>query len=150
MCFSFCYRKPRKAIELALYYFVASEVGIANYIQRHFNWSDNTLFIEEIPNAHDATRTAFFLAGKDVIVDAERLRRYLESRESDLHGKIILMADGVRRGLHWDAAGGHGDGLLGEVRDRIIMYISTGSTCGWQDRPRSDRRSPSSDQYERP
>lgn len=23
---------------MLLYYFVASEVGIANYIQRHFNW----------------------------------------------------------------------------------------------------------------
>lgn len=86
VCFSFCYRKPRKAIELALYYFVASEVGIANYIQRHFNWCDNTLFVEEIPNAREAVRSAFFLGGKDIIVDAERVRRYLERSESKTEG----------------------------------------------------------------
>lgn len=52
MCHSFCYRKPStvsyslyplcedglmimwQALELLLYYFIAAEVGIANYIQR--------------------------------------------------------------------------------------------------------------------
>ena len=48
VCHSFCYRQPatvsrkpsvsmsadEKALELLLYYFIASEVGIANYIQR--------------------------------------------------------------------------------------------------------------------
>jgi len=69
-----------------LYYFIASEVGIANYIQRvrfiydfnismglirqHFDWADNTLFFEEIPNGLDPRKTAFFLGGKDIIIDA--------------------------------------------------------------------------------
>lgn len=70
MCYNFCYRKPSEALELLLDYFVATEVGIANYIQRHFNWCDNTLFIEEIPNATDPTKTAFFLGGQDIIIDA--------------------------------------------------------------------------------
>lgn len=81
VCFNFVYRKPTKAIELGLYYFVASEVGIANYIQRHFNWCDNTLFVEEIPNAREVSRSAIFLGGEDVIVDATRARRYLERSE---------------------------------------------------------------------
>lgn len=129
MCFSFCYRKPRKAIELALYYFVASEVGIANYIQRHFNWRDNTLFIEEVPNARDATRTAVFLGGKDVIVDAQRVRTYLKRSESSLHD-MIMTVDGVTGGLHWNANAGHGDGLLGEARSCIALFVSTGSPYG--------------------
>lgn len=70
VCYNFCYRKPSEALELLLDYFVATEVGIANYIQRHFNWCDNTLFIEEIPNATDPTKTAFFLGGQDIIIDA--------------------------------------------------------------------------------
>jgi hypothetical protein len=49
---------------------VATEVGIANYIHRHFVWSDNTLFVDEIPNADDPTKTAIFLGGKDIIIDA--------------------------------------------------------------------------------
>ncbi|BEJ15990.1 hypothetical protein CspHIS471_0505950 [Cutaneotrichosporon sp. HIS471] len=137
VCFSFVYRKPRKAIELALYYFVASEVGIANYIQRHFNWCDNTLFVEEIPNAREASRSAIFLGGEDVIVDATRVRRYLER-------------NGATRGLHWDADAGHGDGLIGEARNRVVMYVGTGSTRGWQGWIARGRRSHSLGQYDRP
>ncbi len=37
---------------------------------QHFDWSTNTLFFEEIPNAKDESRTVFFLGGKDAIVDA--------------------------------------------------------------------------------
>lgn len=169
VCFSFCYRQPRKAIELALYYFVASEVGIANYIQRHFNWCDNTLFVEEIPNAREATKSAFFLGGRDIIVDAERVRRYLERSELSWgirQGRArrppcvqlakmqgvggTLTPDGVTRGLHWDADAGHGDGLLGEARDRVVMYVGTGSTRGWQGWLTRGRRSHSLGQYDRP
>ncbi|WWD04281.1 hypothetical protein V865_002349 [Kwoniella europaea PYCC6329] len=127
VCYNFCYRKPTNALELLLYYFIASEVGIANYIQRHFDWADNTLFFEDIPNATDPSRTAFFLGGQDLIVDAARVRRYLERH-------------GVTNGLHWDPLGGHGDGLNGEARDRVIMFAGTGSTSGWQNWLRSGRR----------
>lgn len=86
-----------------MYYFIASEVGIANYIQRvslcalprpariscamlhtdsqHFDWADNNLFVDEIPALTDSARTAFFFGGKDIIIDASRARRYLERRE---------------------------------------------------------------------
>ena len=37
---------------------------------QHFDWSANTLFFEEIPNAKDESRTVFFLGGKDAILDA--------------------------------------------------------------------------------
>ncbi|ODO00734.1 hypothetical protein L198_03060 [Cryptococcus wingfieldii CBS 7118] len=119
VCHSFCYRKPTNALELLLYYFIASEVGIANYIQRHFDWSENTLFLEEIPFAKDPRKTAFFLGGHDMIIDAARVRKYLERQ-------------GVTSGLHWDATAGHGDGLAGVSRDRVVMYVGTGSTSGWQ------------------
>ncbi|GMK55583.1 hypothetical protein CspeluHIS016_0206390 [Cutaneotrichosporon spelunceum] len=137
VCFNFVYRKPTKAIELGLYYFVASEVGIANYIQRHFNWCDNTLFVEEIPNAREVSRSAIFLGGEDVIVDATRARRYLER-------------NGVTTGLHWDADAGHGDGLIGKARDRVVMYVGTGSTRGWQGWITRGRRSHSLGRYDRP
>ncbi|KAK4685996.1 hypothetical protein P7C73_g4139, partial [Tremellales sp. Uapishka_1] len=119
VCHAFCYRIPKTAMELLLYYFIASEVGIANYIQRNFDWADNTLFFDEIPNATDPTKTAFFLGGRDFIVDAPRVRRYLERH-------------GVTSGIHWDANGGHGDGLAGEARDRVVQFCGTGSTDGWE------------------
>lgn len=52
-------------------YFVGSEIGVANLLQRHFDWASNTLWFEEIPNARDPSRTMYFLGGKDDILNAE-------------------------------------------------------------------------------
>lgn len=37
---------------------------------QHFDWADNTLFFDEIPHGTDPDRTAFFIGGKDIILDA--------------------------------------------------------------------------------
>jgi hypothetical protein len=39
----------------------------------------------------------------------------------------------VGNGIHWDANAGHGDGLSGEARDRVVKFVGTGSTQGWKD-----------------
>nr|VWO95213.1 Cellulose-growth-specific protein [Ganoderma boninense] len=77
----------------------AMELGVANFLQRHFDWSSNSLWYEEIPNAKDPKRTMFFLGGKDTIIDADRVRRYLSSH-------------GVRKNLRFDPDGHHGEALL--------------------------------------
>jgi hypothetical protein len=41
-------------------------------------------------------------------------------------------SDGVANGIHWDANAGHGDGLAGEARDRVVKFVGTGSTQGWE------------------
>ena len=38
----------------------------------------------------------------------------------------------MKSGLHWDENAGHGDGLAGFARDRVVMFAGTGSTHGWQ------------------
>lgn len=38
---------------------------------QHFDWSANTLFPEEIPEARDPERTLIVLGGTDIIVDAK-------------------------------------------------------------------------------
>jgi len=38
----------------------------------------------------------------------------------------------VTNGIHWDANAGHGDGLSGEARDRVVKFVGTGSTQGWE------------------
>jgi len=81
-----------QALELLLYYFIAAEVGTANYIQRNFDWAENTLFADEIPNLLDSHKTAFFLGAQDIIIDARRVRRYLEKRTSSSH-HVWLGAD---------------------------------------------------------
>ena len=58
-------------LELVIRYFVGTELGVANLLQRHFDWLSNTLWFEEIPNARDPTRSLFLLGGKDSILDAQ-------------------------------------------------------------------------------
>ena len=50
---------------------VGTELGVANLLQRHFDWVANSLWYEEIPNAHDPSKTLFLLGGKDNIVHSE-------------------------------------------------------------------------------
>jgi hypothetical protein len=52
-------------------YFVSTELGVANLMQRHFDWASNALWYDEIPNARDASKTLFIMGGKDRIVNAE-------------------------------------------------------------------------------
>ena len=60
-----------QGLQLIMRYFVGTELGVANLLQRHFDWSSNSLWYEEIPGARDPVRTMFFLGGKDAIVCAE-------------------------------------------------------------------------------
>lgn len=50
---------------------IASELGIANTISRYFDWAANVLFADDIPHLTDASKTTFFLGGKDAIIHAE-------------------------------------------------------------------------------
>lgn len=52
-------------------YFVCTELGVANLLQRHFDWASNSLWFEEIPKARDPSKAVFVLGGKDDIVCAE-------------------------------------------------------------------------------
>ena len=52
-------------------YFVGMELGVANLLQRNFDWVANSLWFEEIPNARDPSKTMFILGGKDAIVHSE-------------------------------------------------------------------------------
>jgi len=58
-------------MELLIRYFVGSELGVSNLLQRHFCWTSNSLWFEEIPNARDQSKTFFLLGGKDEIVHTE-------------------------------------------------------------------------------
>jgi len=112
VCYNFLYRPCSNGTELVMRYFVGTELGVANLLQRHFDWSSNSLWYEEIPNARDPSRTMFVLGGKDAIVNAERVKRYLTSH-------------GIRKGLLFDPNGRHGQALLagGEGHAAILRWL---------------------------
>lgn len=102
-------------------YFIASELGVANFLQRRFDWSSNALWYEEIPNARDPSKTMFVLGGKDNILNAEvneqcyYLATVLPAADvfcSVQRVKTYLTSHGVNKGLWFDPEGGHGDALL--------------------------------------
>jgi len=77
VCYRFLYKRADSFVELMLRYFVARELGIANTITRHFEWSSNVLLPNELPNANDPQRTRIFLAGSDTVLDAPGVQKYL-------------------------------------------------------------------------
>ncbi|TCD64755.1 hypothetical protein EIP91_003646 [Steccherinum ochraceum] len=99
LCYNFCYRRCSTGMELLIKYFVSMELGVAYYIQRHFCWSSNTLWYDEIPDARNPHKAKFVIGGKDDLVNGPRVRRYLQ-----LHG--------VEGGLWYDPLGRHGQVLI--------------------------------------
>ncbi|KAG6873773.1 hypothetical protein C0995_011592 [Termitomyces sp. Mi166 len=78
------------------------EVGVVNLLARHFDWTSNTLWFEDIPNARDPKKAFFLLGGQDSIIRSERVKRYLTSH-------------GVKEGLWFDPVGSHGQALRPET-----------------------------------
>lgn len=61
-----------------MYYFVCREMGISYVVSRHFWWTQNNLYIEQIPSNLDKRIPTFvLLSGHDCIVNAHLVRDYL-------------------------------------------------------------------------
>jgi len=67
VCYNFVYRPCTNGVNLVLRFFVGTELGVANLIQRHFDWTSNSLFFEEIPEACDPIKTMYVVGGRDSI-----------------------------------------------------------------------------------
>jgi hypothetical protein len=100
-------------------YFVSTEMGISNLLQRQFDWTANTLFFEEIPHARDPARNKFILANDDVVLCASVSlpQKSLTRSKTDGHMcsqriKKYLVSHGVRKGLYYNSKGQHGLALI--------------------------------------
>lgn len=60
-----------QGLDLLMRYLVGTELGVANTLQRHFDWPSNSLWFEDIPNACDPDKTLIVLGGMDAILNAE-------------------------------------------------------------------------------
>lgn len=99
VCYNFVYRPARTGLELLMRYFVASEMGVANLLQRHFDWTANCLYPDEVPAFTDPSRTTVFIGAKDAIINAQRVYEHLT-----LHG--------MTKGLSCDPHGHHGGAIV--------------------------------------
>ncbi|KAI9448019.1 hypothetical protein H4582DRAFT_2139410 [Lactarius indigo] len=99
LCLKFLYNPATNGLRLFMNYFVSTEIGISNLLQRQFDWTANTLFFEEIPHARDPARNKFIVAHDDLVYCAPRIKKYLRSH-------------GVRKGLYYNSKGQHGLALI--------------------------------------
>jgi hypothetical protein len=61
-----------------MYYFVCREMGISYVVSRHFWWTQNNLYIEQIRAcSNKKLPTYVLLSGRDCIINADLVRDYL-------------------------------------------------------------------------
>jgi hypothetical protein len=117
------YRHPRGANEWQLWYFACQDPDAAHTLSRTFFWSENILWKEDIAGANK--NITIFLGGRDLIVDARSVWRYLTGlyREGDERGEEWIAEDGKSK-VFWAAELDHAQifesgrrlpGLVGEV-----------------------------------
>lgn len=127
-------------------YFVSRELGVALMLQRSFDWyvpyilyrssastdtrtrtrrSSNLLFPTDIPNLHSPHHTSFFLAGRDSILNAERVRRYLRRHGVQEAGKGQNVGPG-RGGLKLHHGKAHGESMIGSglAFNQIMAWVT--------------------------
>lgn len=97
VAYNFTRRRPRQANEWQLWYFASTDPGVAYCLGRHFFWSENIIWREDLISCGDkgpeARKTTVFLAGRDLIVDAAVVAQYLGeglaiSSEDDRVGQV--------------------------------------------------------------
>ncbi|KAG8740381.1 hypothetical protein FRC10_004390 [Ceratobasidium sp. 414] len=78
---NFLYRPPRQANEHELYYFACTDPGVAHALSRHFFWTQNILWKEDLALVgladQSVPRVAVVLSGNDIIVNTHAVWAYL-------------------------------------------------------------------------
>jgi pimeloyl-ACP methyl ester carboxylesterase len=61
---TFVYNDPKNEIDFMMHYFVSRELFIANALSRHFNWSHNIMFVEELSAVDAKDEHAYVAEGR--------------------------------------------------------------------------------------
>ncbi len=77
VAYNFVYRTPKTANEWQLWYFASRDPDIARSLGRHFFWAENILWREDLAGR----KVGVVLSGRDQIVDAAEVRKYLTGEE---------------------------------------------------------------------
>ncbi len=75
--YNFLYTAARSPMQYLMRYFVARELGVANTLQRRFDWISSLLRTCDIPGKGDPRLASVFLSERDAIVDTPRVASYL-------------------------------------------------------------------------
>ncbi|KAI9209627.1 uncharacterized protein BJ171DRAFT_608846 [Polychytrium aggregatum] len=83
LAFNFIYRVPgknteQKANEFLMHWLASRELYTSHYISRNFHWFDTVLFPDDLPKGES---THVILSGKDNLIDAKSVHKYLTSHD---------------------------------------------------------------------
>lgn len=126
ICYNFLYSKPRTGIEKIMRYNLGTEIGIATYTHRHFDWCAAILWPHETPGFLDPERFLVVLSGLDPIINSARVRKYLlnegmkdvfPDKNSSKQGAVPGAAENeseknARGGILTDWEAGHGQTFM--------------------------------------
>ena len=73
VAYNFIVRKPRRANEHQLYYFASMDMGVSHTLARHFFWSENILWKQDL----QGRLATVVLGGQDLITNTQAVGRYL-------------------------------------------------------------------------
>lgn len=83
VAYNFTHRLPERANEHQLHYFASMDMGVSHTLARHFFWSENILWKEDI----QGRKVTVVLGGQDLIVNADAVGRYLtDTKDVDTEG----------------------------------------------------------------
>lgn len=89
VAYNFLYRDPHNPVTVFIANFVRWELFSANVLMRHFYWHENVLWSEDLPE-----NSVVVLASNDDIIDAKKIRYYLEERQREgVNAKIFRKTD---------------------------------------------------------
>ncbi|UZJ54002.1 hypothetical protein CBS101457_003322 [Exobasidium rhododendri] len=121
---NFLYIRPKTGVMKLISYFVASELGTANMLFRHFDWSSCLLWPQDdVPNLRDPHACQFYLAEEDSIVNGPETRKYL--RQAGLKEASDARPKGQQPSLHYIPQAAHGEVLMagGDLMKGIVDWL---------------------------
>ena len=99
ICDRFLYKPTESFVDFVLRYFAARELGNANLLTRHFDWSSNVLLRHDVWKHHTPDDVRIYLAGDDTVLHAWRV----------LH---LLKRCGLQDSVHYAPALHHGELMM--------------------------------------
>jgi len=116
VAYNFTVRKPRRANEWQLWYFASKDPGVAYTLGRRFFWTTKVMWQTDLAALiHEGKRLTISLAGRDLIINAEAVRRCLEGGTTFLHNTRVGPKGSKERG------------------DNVVQFVQAGQSCSRPD-----------------
>jgi pimeloyl-ACP methyl ester carboxylesterase len=133
VAYNFTRRRPKMANEHQLWYFASMDMGVSHTLARHFFWSENILWKEDIGDRN----LTVSLSGRDLIVDTNSVGRYMASGTTPLSlesvsSSVLINIDGSPE------PEAQPDGKSSITRTRVVNFEADEDrlvTDEWKERP---------------